>query len=118
MWSSFQLRISRRSSKRHWKSGLIRQTENNFILGCLYDVYEKNVDIQVWFKWTPGLVHCGIIQSQFTMLVGIRRRVSPDMDLELLLLWINCSWTRIYRQGDRNRASLDQMSYEKMGGKA
>lgn len=30
------------------------QAESDVILGYLYDVYEKNVDIQVRFKWTPG----------------------------------------------------------------
>ncbi|KAJ4373704.1 hypothetical protein N0V86_007847 [Didymella sp. IMI 355093] len=30
------------------------QAESDLILGYLYDVYEKNVDIQVRFKWTPG----------------------------------------------------------------
>ncbi|KAF2474658.1 alpha-ketoglutarate-dependent taurine dioxygenase [Lindgomyces ingoldianus] len=28
--------------------------ESDLILGYLYNVYEKNVDIQVRFKWTPG----------------------------------------------------------------
>jgi alpha-ketoglutarate-dependent taurine dioxygenase len=30
------------------------RAESDLILGYLYDVYEKNVDIQVRFKWTPG----------------------------------------------------------------
>jgi alpha-ketoglutarate-dependent taurine dioxygenase len=30
------------------------KAESDLILGYLYDVYEKNVDIQVRFKWTPG----------------------------------------------------------------
>ena len=30
------------------------QAESDLILGYLYDVYEKNVDIQVRFRWTPG----------------------------------------------------------------
>ncbi|KAK3505358.1 hypothetical protein B0T13DRAFT_36617 [Neurospora crassa] len=30
------------------------KTESDVILNYLYDVYEKNVDIQVRFKWTPG----------------------------------------------------------------
>jgi alpha-ketoglutarate-dependent taurine dioxygenase len=30
------------------------KAESDVILGYLYDVYEKNVDIQVRFKWTPG----------------------------------------------------------------
>lgn len=29
------------------------KAESDLILGYLYDVYEKNVDIQVRFKWTP-----------------------------------------------------------------
>ncbi|KAF2015864.1 alpha-ketoglutarate-dependent taurine dioxygenase [Aaosphaeria arxii CBS 175.79] len=29
------------------------QAESDLILGYLFDVYEKNVDIQVRFKWTP-----------------------------------------------------------------
>ncbi|KAM7192761.1 hypothetical protein V8F20_008686 [Naviculisporaceae sp. PSN 640] len=28
--------------------------ESDLILNYLYDVYEKNVDIQVRFRWTPG----------------------------------------------------------------
>ena len=28
--------------------------ESDLILGYLYDVYEKNVDIQVRFKWSPN----------------------------------------------------------------
>lgn len=30
------------------------KAESDVILGYLYDVYEKNVDIQVRFRWTPG----------------------------------------------------------------
>ncbi|KAJ4347539.1 hypothetical protein N0V95_005323 [Ascochyta clinopodiicola] len=30
------------------------KAESDLILGYLYDVYEKNVDIQVRFRWTPG----------------------------------------------------------------
>ncbi|KAK4237273.1 hypothetical protein C8A03DRAFT_44846 [Achaetomium macrosporum] len=30
------------------------KAESDVILNYLYDVYEKNVDIQVRFKWTPG----------------------------------------------------------------
>lgn len=30
------------------------QAESDVILNYLFDVYEKNVDIQVRFKWTPG----------------------------------------------------------------
>lgn len=30
------------------------QAESDVILNYLYDVYEKNVDIQVRFRWTPG----------------------------------------------------------------
>lgn len=30
------------------------KAESDVILGYLYDVYEKNVDIQVRFKWSPG----------------------------------------------------------------
>ncbi|KAI0128010.1 hypothetical protein BJ170DRAFT_723494 [Xylariales sp. AK1849] len=30
------------------------RAESDVILNYLYDVYEKNVDIQVRFKWTPG----------------------------------------------------------------
>jgi alpha-ketoglutarate-dependent taurine dioxygenase len=30
------------------------RAESDLILGYLYDVYEKNPDIQVRFKWTPG----------------------------------------------------------------
>jgi alpha-ketoglutarate-dependent taurine dioxygenase len=30
------------------------KAESDLILGYLYDVYERNVDIQVRFKWTPG----------------------------------------------------------------
>ncbi|KAL2189154.1 TauD-domain-containing protein [Thermothelomyces heterothallicus CBS 203.75] len=30
------------------------KAESDLILNYLYDVYEKNVDIQVRFKWTPG----------------------------------------------------------------
>jgi len=30
------------------------KAESDLILGYLYDVYEKNIDIQVRFKWTPG----------------------------------------------------------------
>lgn len=30
------------------------RAESDLILKYLYDVYEKNVDIQVRFKWTPG----------------------------------------------------------------
>lgn len=30
------------------------KAESDLILGYLYDVYEKNVDIQLRFKWTPG----------------------------------------------------------------
>lgn len=33
--------------------GLDRK-ESDLLLGYLFDVYEKNVDIQVRFKWTPG----------------------------------------------------------------
>ncbi|KAK4903975.1 hypothetical protein LTR66_017955 [Elasticomyces elasticus] len=29
------------------------KAESDVILGYLYDVYEKNADIQVRFKWTP-----------------------------------------------------------------
>lgn len=29
------------------------KAESDLILNYLYDVYEKNVDIQVRFKWTP-----------------------------------------------------------------
>lgn len=29
------------------------QAESDLILGYLFDVYEKNVDIQVRFNWTP-----------------------------------------------------------------
>ena len=29
------------------------KAESDLILGYLYDVYEKNVDIQVRFRWTP-----------------------------------------------------------------
>jgi hypothetical protein len=29
------------------------KAESDLILGYLYDVYERNVDIQVRFKWTP-----------------------------------------------------------------
>lgn len=30
------------------------RAESDVILNYLYDVYEKNVDIQVRFRWTPG----------------------------------------------------------------
>jgi alpha-ketoglutarate-dependent taurine dioxygenase len=30
------------------------KAESDVILNYLYDVYEKNVDIQVRFRWTPG----------------------------------------------------------------
>lgn len=30
------------------------KAESDLILNYLYDVYEKNVDIQVRFRWTPG----------------------------------------------------------------
>jgi len=30
------------------------KAESDLILGYLFDVYERNVDIQVRFKWTPG----------------------------------------------------------------
>ncbi|KAI1620994.1 taurine dioxygenase [Exophiala viscosa] len=30
------------------------KAESDLILGYLYDVYERNVDIQVRFRWTPG----------------------------------------------------------------
>jgi alpha-ketoglutarate-dependent taurine dioxygenase len=30
------------------------KAESDLILGYLFDVYEKNIDIQVRFKWTPG----------------------------------------------------------------
>jgi hypothetical protein len=30
------------------------KAESDVILNYLYDVYEKNVDIQVRFKWTAG----------------------------------------------------------------
>lgn len=30
------------------------KAESDVILNYLYDVYERNVDIQVRFKWTPG----------------------------------------------------------------
>ncbi|ETI19966.1 hypothetical protein G647_08981 [Cladophialophora carrionii CBS 160.54] len=30
------------------------RAESDLILGYLYDVYERNVDIQVRFRWTPG----------------------------------------------------------------
>ena len=30
------------------------KAESDLILGYLYDVYERNVDVQVRFKWTPG----------------------------------------------------------------
>ncbi len=30
------------------------KAESDLLLGYLYDVYERNVDIQVRFKWTPG----------------------------------------------------------------
>ena len=30
------------------------KAESDLILGYLYDVYEKNVDIQVRFRWTAG----------------------------------------------------------------
>jgi alpha-ketoglutarate-dependent taurine dioxygenase len=30
------------------------RAESDVLLNYLYDVYEKNVDIQVRFKWTPG----------------------------------------------------------------
>ncbi|KAI5865636.1 alpha-ketoglutarate-dependent sulfonate dioxygenase [Durotheca rogersii] len=30
------------------------KAESDLILGYLFDVYEKNVDIQVRFRWTPG----------------------------------------------------------------
>ncbi|CRK41970.1 hypothetical protein BN1723_018929 [Verticillium longisporum] len=30
------------------------KAESDVILNYLYDVYEKNVDIQLRFKWTPG----------------------------------------------------------------
>ena len=30
------------------------KAESDLILGYLYDVYERNVDIQVRFKWTPN----------------------------------------------------------------
>jgi hypothetical protein len=36
------------------------EAESDLILGYLYDVYEKNVDIQVRFKWTLEQVHFGI----------------------------------------------------------
>ena len=29
------------------------KAESDVILGYLLDVYEKNIDIQVRFKWTP-----------------------------------------------------------------
>ncbi len=29
------------------------RAESDLILGYLYDVFEKNVDIQVRFKWSP-----------------------------------------------------------------
>jgi alpha-ketoglutarate-dependent taurine dioxygenase len=29
------------------------KAESDLILGYLYDVYERSVDIQVRFKWTP-----------------------------------------------------------------
>jgi len=31
----------------------IDKAESDLILGYLFDVFEKNVDIQVRFKWTP-----------------------------------------------------------------
>lgn len=30
------------------------KAESDLILGYLYDVYEKNPDIQLRWKWTPG----------------------------------------------------------------
>lgn len=30
------------------------KAESDLILGYLYDVYEKNLDIQLRWKWTPG----------------------------------------------------------------
>lgn len=29
------------------------QAESDLLLGYLFDVYERNVDIQIRFKWTP-----------------------------------------------------------------
>lgn len=76
------------------------KAESDLILGYLYDVYEKNVDIQVRFKWTPRtsalwdnrynrdleaavyLLTCA--ESQSTMRVGIMVETTPVMGQESL----------------------------------
>ena len=49
----------------------LEKAESDVILNYLYDVYERNVDIQVRFKWTPGasgmssLPVCSFISPRF-----------------------------------------------------
>jgi alpha-ketoglutarate-dependent taurine dioxygenase len=70
------------------------KAESDVILNYLYDVYEKNVDIQVRFKWTAGTSalwdnryvstlllqhHLTSAESRFTMHPGTTKGTSLGM---------------------------------------
>jgi hypothetical protein len=104
------------------------KAESDLILGYLYDVYERNQDIQVRFKWTPRtsalwdnrysatqsllvvrFSDSFLSGSQFIMRAGITKARSPGMEPERPRWQRSHSSTLNRRRGEKRLACWDLM---------